>query len=85
MPEVLGDAGLYFDPERPATIADALERLAWDPRLREQLAARAYERAARFSWDRCARETFAFLAEVATSWRARAGGTARRSEASGDA
>ena len=32
MPEVLGDAGVYFDPEKPASIADAVRRLALDPR-----------------------------------------------------
>lgn len=61
MPGVLGDAGLYFDPEQPASIGASLERLLGDPALRATLAAGAHARAAAFSWRRCADETFAFL------------------------
>jgi glycosyltransferase involved in cell wall biosynthesis len=66
MPELLGDAGLYFDPERPDEIAHALRRLLGDPELRGKLAAAAFQRSAAFSWDRCARETFGFLGELVT-------------------
>jgi glycosyltransferase involved in cell wall biosynthesis len=64
MPEVLGDAGLYFDPERPDEIAAALRRLAEDPARRGQLAQAAAVRAQRFSWERCARDTLAFIART---------------------
>lgn len=65
MPEVLGDAGVCFDPERPDEIAAALRRLAEDAELRRRLAAAASERARRFSWERCARETLSFIAAFA--------------------
>jgi glycosyltransferase involved in cell wall biosynthesis len=65
MPEILGDAGVYFDPESPEDIAAAVRTLACDPALRVSLAERAEERSRPFSWVRCARETFGFLAEVA--------------------
>ena len=65
MPEVLGDAGVYFDPESPADIAAALRRLIDSPSLRAELAQRSYERVHMFSWSRCAGETFGFLASVA--------------------
>jgi glycosyltransferase involved in cell wall biosynthesis len=64
MPEVLGDAGVYFHPERPDEIAAAVERLAVDAALRADLSRRARERALEYSWERCARETLAFVAEV---------------------
>jgi glycosyltransferase involved in cell wall biosynthesis len=64
MPEVLGDAGLYFDPERPGEIEQALEALVRNPALRADLARRARARALEYSWERCARETLAFIAEV---------------------
>ncbi|TAK26468.1 MAG: glycosyltransferase family 1 protein [Myxococcaceae bacterium] len=64
MPEVLGDAGLYFDPEDPAGLALRLRELAESHELRATLAQRAFERAADYRWDRCAEQTFAFLAEV---------------------
>lgn len=64
MPEVLGDCGLYFDPEVPESIAAAIELLASDAGLRDLLAKRAAERAAMYSWARCARETWKFLIET---------------------
>jgi glycosyltransferase involved in cell wall biosynthesis len=65
MPEVLGDAGLYFDPEKPDEIARALHRLVADVPLRERLASGAYQRARQYSWVHCADKTFAFLAQIA--------------------
>ena len=63
MPEVLGDAGLYFDPESPHEIADVLRTLIEDVGLRAKLAQRAYEKAKQYSWKRCADETFAFISK----------------------
>jgi len=65
MPEVLGDAGVYFDPEKPDEIAAALGSLIASPELRVRLSKRSYERAQSFKWERCADETFEFLADVA--------------------
>ena len=65
MPEVLGDAGVYFDPERPEEISMALKTLLEDTGLRERHARSARERALLHTWERCARETFEFLAAVA--------------------
>ncbi len=64
MPEVLGNAGVYFDPERPESIAAALRRLISDPELRANLAREAWEASLRYTWSRCANETFRFLASV---------------------
>ena len=65
MPEVLGEAGVYFDPEVPTAIADALRKLAIDASLREKLAEFAWRKAQAYSWERCASDTFAFIARVA--------------------
>ena len=62
MPEVLGDAGEYFDPEDPDSIANALRRLVESASLRRTLAERAFARAQGYSWARCAEGTFEFLA-----------------------
>ncbi len=64
MPEVLEDAGEYFDPEVPESIANALRKLIDDPDLRRRLALRAKILATRYSWERCARETWSFLADT---------------------
>jgi glycosyltransferase involved in cell wall biosynthesis len=59
LPEVVGDAALRFDPTDEDAIAAALRRLVNDPDLRQDLRARGLRQAARFSWDRAARETLA--------------------------
>jgi len=64
MPEVLGEAGVYFNPEDPDDIARALWELIDSPQLRARLANSSFERVKGYSWQRCARETFTFLAEV---------------------
>lgn len=64
MPEVLEDGGVYFEPEDPGSIADAVEALIADGALRERVSARAQKLAAQYSWRRCARETWTFLAET---------------------
>ena len=64
MPEMLGSAGLYFNPEQPNDIARALRELINSPELRTQLAQASYSRAQEYSWQRCANETFEFLTAV---------------------
>ncbi|MDP9200445.1 MAG: glycosyltransferase family 4 protein [Gemmatimonadota bacterium] len=61
MPEILREAGVYFNPERPLEIAAALRTLIDSPALRAEKADAAFRRAKAFSWKRCAEETFAFL------------------------
>jgi len=65
MPEVLGDAGVYFDPALSSSIADALRRLAADDSLRSRLADLAWHKAQAYSWERCALQTFQFIAQAA--------------------
>jgi glycosyltransferase involved in cell wall biosynthesis len=61
MPEVLGEAGLYFDPESPQSMSQALKILLNDPALRARLGEAARRRVADWSWPRCADMTFAFF------------------------
>jgi len=62
MPEILGDAGCYFDPESVDAAAAAIERLVESPELRARCAEAAFGRASAYSWKRCADETMRFLA-----------------------
>ena len=54
LPEVVGDAGILFDPLDPFDIARAIRELLHDPNRRDDLAAAALRRAAGFDWDRAA-------------------------------
>jgi len=65
MPELLGDAGVYFDPEDAGSIAKAIQVLIESPEVRAAKAQAAFERVAGYTWRRCADATFGFLAEVA--------------------
>ena len=78
MPDVLGEAGVYFDPEDPADLTRAIETLIRSPELRARNAAMGYECARQYSWKRCAAETFTFLAERAREYHA--GSLAKASE-----
>lgn len=49
LPEVGGDAVLYFDPRKPAEIVDALTRLAVEPDLRKRLIRKGLLRARVFA------------------------------------
>jgi glycosyltransferase involved in cell wall biosynthesis len=53
IPEICGDAAVYFDPKDPDSICDAIERVAFDTALRADLIDRGHVRLQRFSWDRC--------------------------------
>ncbi len=61
MPEVAGDAAVYFDATDATSVARALLQVSSDPARQRELADRAVARTASWSWDRCARDTFAFL------------------------
>ena len=64
LPEVVGDAAQSFDPGDPAALGAAMEAACLDAPHRLELVRRGFERAQRFSWDRCARETAAIYRRV---------------------
>lgn len=64
MPELLGEAGIYFNPEDPDSIANAIIRMIKSPELRAKKAEAAFNRARQFSWSHCAEMTFTFLEKV---------------------
>ena len=55
VPEVCGPAALWFDPEQPATLAEALTRLIEEDGLRDGMRGAGLARARDFTWDRAAR------------------------------
>ena len=57
MPEVGGEAVLYFDPTDTASIASALARLLSEPDLRERLTEAGTERQRMFTWRATAEAT----------------------------
>jgi len=64
MPELGADAARYFNPYDVNHMADVIGSVLADPHLRTEMAAAGSERAARFSWERAARETLAVYHSV---------------------
>lgn len=64
MPEILGDAGVYFDPEEPWSIAKAIREIIENTNLLNKIAAQAKQISRQFSWSRCADETWSFVVET---------------------
>ena len=57
LPEVVGDAGLLIDPHDVDELTVAMWRMLNDPDLRQEMIGKGHRQAARFSWERAARET----------------------------
>jgi glycosyltransferase involved in cell wall biosynthesis len=55
LPEVAGDGALLVDPEDTAAIANAMQRIATEPELCDELIERGLANVDRFSWENCAR------------------------------
>ncbi len=64
LPEVVGDAGVFFDPRDVDAMAETMHRLLADPAERDRLAARALRRSARFSWSSSARSLLDCFEEI---------------------
>lgn len=59
IPEVAGDAAILVPAEDVAALAEAMQQVADQPALRSRLIEAGHRQAARFHWDRTARETVA--------------------------
>jgi glycosyltransferase involved in cell wall biosynthesis len=57
MPEVIGNAGKYFNPNDLEEIQFALEKVVSSPELRSRLIGLGFKNIEKFSWQKCALET----------------------------
>jgi glycosyltransferase involved in cell wall biosynthesis len=64
LPEVVGDAGVYFDPCDVGSMADVIRSFLSDRERRDAMAHRARERAALFTWEASARALIACFNEL---------------------
>jgi alpha-1,3-rhamnosyl/mannosyltransferase len=71
LPEVVGDAGLLFDPADTAALQAALQRALADSGLRQELRQRGQARAAQFTWRATAEQTAAVYARASQVQNAR--------------
>jgi glycosyltransferase involved in cell wall biosynthesis len=66
LPEIGGDAALYFDPTDARELEAQLRRVLNDAELRATLSVRGRARAAEFSWQRAAEQTLGVLRRVSS-------------------
>jgi glycosyltransferase involved in cell wall biosynthesis len=73
LPEVGGDAALYFDPNDPEQMASVMDRILDEPGLRQSMIDKGFENVKRFSWDKMAGELLELLRTVGGRRQGKAG------------
>lgn len=61
LPEVGGDAAIYFNGQNADDLAEKIKKVLADDGLRNIQVAKGLERIKKFSWEKCARETLEYL------------------------
>jgi glycosyltransferase involved in cell wall biosynthesis len=64
LPEVYGDAAIYFDPSNTQDMAQKISSVLDDKKLRANLIKNGYKQAQQFSWKRMAQETYDVYGEL---------------------
>lgn len=64
IPEVVGDAGVLFDPNNGEDLSFKLEKLLFSEIHLEQLKIKSLKRYEMFSWERCAKETLNVYSKI---------------------
>ena len=64
LPEVYGDAALYFNPNDSDDLVSCLETLIKDQELRNDLSTKGYLQARKYSWEKMAKETLFVYKQV---------------------
>lgn len=65
IPEVLGDAGILFDPTNIREMTDAVTRMLADKALRDEFRVRGREQSQLYTWERGAQQMMEVLEDVA--------------------
>jgi glycosyltransferase involved in cell wall biosynthesis len=64
IPEVCGDAALYFDPLSSESLRRAVDRIVTDDAMRKTLIENGYQRSNQFRWDRAAQQIMDVLNQM---------------------
>ena len=64
IPEVVGEAGIYFNPEDIEDMSFKIDNVLENFELRKELSKKGFEREKLFSWDKCANETVDFYRDI---------------------
>jgi len=64
LPEVVGDAGIMVNPHDIKGLANAIEKVLTNKKLRQQMIKNGLKQAKKFSWEKCAKETLKVYEKV---------------------
>jgi glycosyltransferase involved in cell wall biosynthesis len=64
IPEVLGDAAAYFDPENPESISSVLEKVLFEKKQANLLVQKGSSQVKKYSWSKMAEETYQVYKEL---------------------
>ena len=67
IPEVVNDAGEYFDPDNLQEICKAIEKVAFSHEVRLELINRGFINVKKFSWEKCAQKTLSLYEKLVGS------------------
>jgi glycosyltransferase involved in cell wall biosynthesis len=68
MPEVLEDAGIYFDATNSESIYNGIKQLLLDSNQRLVIATKAFEKTKNYTWQNCSNDTFQYLQNIAIQY-----------------
>ena len=71
LPEILGEAGRFFDPYRPETILSVLQEVLSNDALRREMSQCGLIRSKQFSWEEAAKKAVLLFSDVAENQRGR--------------
>ena len=60
LPEVAGEGAIYFNPDDPNDICNKIEKILISSEMREEFKNKSILQLKKFSWSKCAKETFEF-------------------------
>jgi len=64
LPEILGDAAIYFNPYDINDIAGKIKKVLFDEDLKKELVKRGLERVKKYSWSKTAEETLSVYENI---------------------
>ncbi len=64
LPEIAGEAALYFNPHDSVELAGKIDMILKDKSMRDDLIKKGKARVGRFSWEKCGKETLELLTNV---------------------
>jgi glycosyltransferase involved in cell wall biosynthesis len=56
LPEIVGSAGIFVDPENASTISDAMEKIVRKQEIAQKMKLEGVKQAKKYRWDTCAKE-----------------------------